>query len=260
MIQINILSVGTSLGLTRNKPASSAFKSAKVVESEDEKARSGSDRTLAEEHNDQAATEMITWIAGVGDICNRASKEGANLGGGTAQRGREQVESSQQLDSKPDGTQEPRRVKTKRSALQRHCEFWDADHDGIIYPWDIYIGFQKLGFNIALCLWAAVTMAICSSYSTQANWLPHPLFAINIDNIHRSRHGSTTATYDLDAEIDMCRFDSIFDKYAGGKDYLTSRTLYNVWAGQCCANDWFGWFAGGLECKAPVFTSISILK
>jgi len=252
MIQLSILSAGTSFDFTGNKPAISTFKSAEVVESEDEKSRSGSDMTLPEEHSNQAPPQTINWLAGVGDICHCASFERPNLAAGTTRRSWRQVESSQQMALTPDKVQEHRRVKTKRSALQRHCDFWDADRDGLIYPWDIYIGFSKLGFNIALCLWAAVTMAVCSSYSTQANWLPHPLFAININNIHRSRHGSTTATYDLDAEIDMRRFDSIFDKYADGKDYLTSRTLYNVWAGQCCANDWFGWFAGGLECKSSI--------
>lgn len=93
-------------------------------------------------------------------------------------------------------------------------------------------------------------MALCSSYSTQSTWLPDPLLAINIDNIHCCRHGSTTATYDMDAEIDMRRVQAIFEKYVGGKDYLSWRTLYNIWAGQCCANDWFDWFAGGLEGKS----------
>ncbi|CAN9083640.1 unnamed protein product [Alternaria alternata] len=110
-----------------------------------------------------------------------------------------------------------------------------------------YERFRKLGFNIALCLWAAVTMAACSSYSTQKSFLPHPLFAIYLDNVNRNRHGSTTGAYDLDAELDTRRFDAIFEKYAKGKDYLTWRTMYDVWAGQCCANDFFGWFAGGLE-------------
>jgi len=143
----------------------------------------------------------------------------------------------------------------KRTALQRHCDFWDADHDGLIYSWDIYIGFRKLGFSIALCIWAAISMAICLSYGTQTSWLPHPLFVINLDNIHRSRHGSTTATYDLNHEIEVCRFDSIFEKYAEGKDYLTVETLYNVWTGQRCALDLFGSFASGLECRSLVFLS-----
>ncbi|KAL1799004.1 hypothetical protein ACET3X_003041 [Alternaria dauci] len=90
-------------------------------------------------------------------------------------------------------------------------------------------------------------MAACSSYSTQSSFLPHPFFAIYLDNVNRNRHGSTTGAYDLDAELDTRRFDAIFEKYADGKDYLTWRTMYDVWAGQCCANDFFGWFAGGLE-------------
>jgi hypothetical protein len=139
-------------------------------------------------------------------------------------------------------------VNTRRSALRRHCDFWDTDQDGVIYPWDIFKGFRRLGFNIALCLWAAVTMAWCSSYSTQTSYLPHPFFAIYLDNVNRNRHGSTTGAYDLDAELDTRRFDAIFEKYAGGKDYLTWQTMYDVWSGQCCANDYFGWFAGGLEC------------
>lgn len=202
--------------------------------------RPGSETTVVNDQSNRISSTSIRWIAGLGDICNRALKDEAT-----------RRSPSQQNRATPNQDYDFRHgFKGKRSALQRHCEFWDTDNDSLIYPWDIYIGFRKLGFNIALCLWAAVSMAVCSSYSTQANWLPHPLFAINIDNIHRSRHGSTTTTYDLDAQIDMHRFNAIFDKYAEGEDHLTWYTLYNVWAGQCCANDWFGWFAGALECKA----------
>lgn len=95
------------------------------------------------------------------------------------------------------------RSTSMRSVLHRLCEFWDTDGNGKIYPWDIFIGFRKLGFNVVLCIWAAVTMAICSSYVTQTSWLPHPLFAININNIHRNRYGSTTTIYDRNANIDI---------------------------------------------------------
>jgi hypothetical protein len=252
MIQINILSAGATFDFTGNKPAISAFDSARVSEHEDEEqgsrpqSRPPSYKLLVEEKDSLHRT--VDWIAGVGDVCNHASKDGLHRAGATTPQHEARTRCSK-LQTSAQAIDTRRNPRSKRSALQRHCDFWDADGDGLIYPWDIYTGFRKLGFNIALCLWAAVTMAICSSYSTQTNWLPHPLFAINIDNIHRSRHGSTTATYDLDAEIDMHRFDAIFAKYAEGKEYLTLRTLYNVWAGQCCANDWFGWFAGGLECK-----------
>ncbi|KAJ4311694.1 hypothetical protein N0V94_007814 [Neodidymelliopsis sp. IMI 364377] len=134
-----------------------------------------------------------------------------------------------------------------RSALRRHCDFWDRNGDGIIYPWDIYVGFQRLGFHFILCLWAAVTMAIAASYNTQASWIPHPLFAIDLNNINSNRHGSSTGTYDMDGELDERRFDAIFSKYARGKDYLTLWSTYKVWRNQRCGLDFFGWFAGGLE-------------
>jgi hypothetical protein len=136
-----------------------------------------------------------------------------------------------------------------RTALQRHCDFWDTDSDGLIYPWDIYRGFRRLGFHFTLCLWAAVTMAICASYNTHTSYIPHPLFAINLNNINSNRHGSSTGTYDMDGELDERRFEAIFQKYSQGKDYLTMWSTYNVWRNQRCGLDFFGWFAGGLECK-----------
>jgi hypothetical protein len=223
-----------------------------MVESKSEETQSPgfeSESTQEEDRNICPSLHAIDWIAGIGDISNRASRDGQDRNATLIPRCSEKPGSGAQHVATSRQDHHVSRPQSKRTALQRHCDFWDADHDGLIYPTDIYIGFRKLGFNIVLCLWAAISMAFCTSYSTQASWLPHPLFAINLNNIHRSRHGSTTATYDLDHEIDMRRFDSIFEKYAAGEDYLTMKTLYNVWAGRCVANDWFGQFAGGLECR-----------
>jgi hypothetical protein len=259
-VQINILSPSFSFNLKDNNPVISGFKS-KVQDSDDRadqeagdrreqsrrSSRSATDETLTDEWRGPLAT--VTWIAGVGDVCNSTSRDKTNFANASPHRERERPASRYH----PEQTGRIQRLRetsgSKRSTLQRHCDFWDRDHDGMIYPWDIYNGFRSLGFNVVLCLWAAVTMSLCSSYSSQTSWLPHPNFAININNIHRCRHGSTTAAYDLDAELDMGRFEAIFRKYARGKDYLTWKTMYDIWAGQCGANDFFGWFAGGLECK-----------
>jgi hypothetical protein len=246
---IRIIISSITASFAGNKPAISGFKIAEVREPHEEphhrkrqsreSSMTGSNSTLVA---DDYEHETVNWIAGVGDVCSGTFR------GGHIQNDCLTVRRSQDDTNAPAKSHHfQHSSNTKRSALRRHCDFWDADHDGLIYPWDIFIGFRKLGFNIALCLWAAVTMAICSSYATQTSWLPHPMFAINLNNIHCSRHGSTTGAYDLDEELDTRRFDAIFDKYAGGKDYLTWRTLYQIWSGQCVANDWFGWFAGGLE-------------
>jgi hypothetical protein len=260
-IQINIFSFSATFNFSGNKPAISA-KSAEVVDvgHEDERSRnhstSASHKTLVDKHGGLASFKTINWLAGVGDIYHGTSREG-NEEPALHEHNVERITSAHPFRTsdvrpmaklpKPKDMQD--NPNTRRSALRRHCDFWDTDQDGVIYPWDIFKGFRRLGFNIALCLWAAVTMAWCSSYSTQTSYLPHPFFAIYLDNVNRNRHGSTTGAYDLDAELDTRRFDAIFKKYAGGKDYLTWRTMYDVWSGQCCANDYFGWFAGGLECR-----------
>jgi peroxygenase len=254
MVQVNNLSLHDPFDSTRNRPATAAIESAGVSEHGVEEhlqasrpqARLQPHRILRGEKRGEYGT--VDWMSGVGDVCNRVpEREVCPARAITPQ----QIAETKHLQL-PTSTQAidlHRKPESRRTALQRHCDFWDADGDGLIFPWDIYTGFHKLGFSIALCIWAAVSMPLCCSYSTQTTWLPDPLFTIRLDNIHRSRHGSTTATYDMDAEIDMRRFDAIFDKYAEGKDYLTLGSLYDVWAGQCCANDWFGWFAGGLECE-----------
>ncbi|KAL6710008.1 hypothetical protein ACN47E_009799 [Coniothyrium glycines] len=249
-VQINFLSISAFFAALR--PADSAFKTAEVNEPHFEPhsephirtqgsvgtSRRTSTKTLVEDQ-DETPMEMVTWVAGVGDLCNGSSKTVLDL-----ERPVRRILYSE-MSTRP--TCPLKDTNNKRSALQRHCEFWDTNGDGFIYPWDIFIGFRRLGFNLALCLWAAVTMALCSSYATQTSWLPHPMFAINLNNIHCSRHGSTTGAYDLDSELDTRRFEAIFDKYAAGKHYLTGQSLYEIWRGQCVANDWFGWFAGGLE-------------
>ncbi len=46
-----------------------------------------------------------------------------------------------------------------RTVLQQHVDFWDFDHDGLIYPMDTYVGFRKLGYGVAtLCL----PVVVCS--------------------------------------------------------------------------------------------------
>lgn len=262
MIQINFFSARISLDLHGNKPADSAFKSAEIKEDHNEKKNklsgpaSTSNETLVDGESSFDPLPTIDWIAGVGDLSHAASPDSRIHGPLSNQwiTRRHPLSSLEEVKSqKPTVPFKPSHLRKNhgptRSALQRHCDFWDADGDGLIYPWDIYIGFKRLGFHFLLCLWAAVTMAICASYNTHTSWIPHPLFAINIDNMNSNRHGSSTGTYDMDGELDERRFEAIFRKYADGKDYLTRRSVYNVWANQRCANDFFGWFAGGLECE-----------
>ncbi|OGM45908.1 hypothetical protein ABOM_006072 [Aspergillus bombycis] len=74
--------------------------------------------------------------------------------------------------------------------LQQHILFWDRDGDGMIFPWDIYIGFRELGFNILFSILAVLVINVNFSYPTRLaySWLPDPWF--------RVYHGSDSGTYD----------------------------------------------------------------
>ncbi|EDU42298.1 caleosin domain containing protein [Pyrenophora tritici-repentis] len=240
-VRVSLLSAEATFNFTGNGVAGRRVEAAEVAGGFDgggdgmarELSTADTNNTLIEETNDHTSLRTINWIAGVGDICSGTSQ---GLGSHEVQK-----------HALSHGISSKQPPPTHRTALHNHCTFWSRTHPSIIYPWDIYTGFHALGFHPLLCIWAAITMSLCSSYATQPTYMPHPFFAINLDNIAASRHGSTTGVYDLDAELDLRRLDKVFNKYAGGRPYLTGSELYAVWKGQCCANDWFGWFAGGLE-------------
>ncbi|GAA6056367.1 hypothetical protein JCM3770_005970 [Rhodotorula araucariae] len=103
-----------------------------------------------------------------------------------------------------------------QSVLQQHCAWWDSDGDGIIWPWDTFFGFHELGYALPWCILAIFIIHPGFSWFTSKSWLPHPLFPINIDNIHRGKHGSDTGVYDIEGRFVPARFEAMFDKHDRG--------------------------------------------
>lgn len=62
-------------------------------------------------------------------------------------------------DSKhPKGTTEKNWAAEHRAegVLQQHCDFFDEDRDGVIWPGDTYRGFRRLGYNVAIAVYAMI--------------------------------------------------------------------------------------------------------
>lgn len=122
------------------------------------------------------------------------------------------------------------------------------DKDGIIWPLDTFKGLHALGFNFLFCIIAVVVVHFAFSYPTVSGLIPDPFFRIYLKNIHKSKHGSDSGTYDNEGRFVPQKFEDMFSKYADDKDYITVRDVFNMLKGQRLLADPFGWAAVSIEC------------
>ncbi|KAH8894166.1 Caleosin-domain-containing protein [Thozetella sp. PMI_491] len=137
-----------------------------------------------------------------------------------------------------------------QTVLQQHCAFFDTDGDGIIWPSDTFRGFSRLGFSIFLALLSTIIIHANFAYPTSPSIIPDPFFRLYIQNIHRAKHGSDTGTYDNEGRFVPQKFEDMFAKYAGEKEYITFRDVIRLLKGQRGIMDPIGWGGAFFEWAA----------
>lgn len=154
----------------------------------------------------------------------------------------------------PNGTTENgyARANYDRTVLQQHCEYWDTDGDGVIWPQDTYAGCRRFGWSPPLAFVAASIINLGLSYATCPTFIPDPLFRIYLNGIHKAKHGSDSATFDNEGRYRPQQFEDIFSKYdRGNKGGLTMADIWDFLNGQRLLYDFFGATAVFAECKYP---------
>lgn len=150
---------------------------------------------------------------------------------------------------RPHGNAEYASMHKHQTVLQQHVDFFDPDHDGIIWPLDTFIGFHMIGFNLVLCIIATLVIHSGFSYPTNPSWIPDPFFRLWIKNMHKAMHGSDSDSYDSEGRFVRQKFEDMWAKYSSSPeaDTLSTSDIINVHKGNRNAMDPFGWFAAAFE-------------
>ena len=119
-----------------------------------------------------------------------------------------------------------------KTALQRHCAYFDRDGDGVITLRDTFRSIRALGFNVIISVIGTLFIHLTMSYQTSPTWIPSIRMPIYLDRIHRCQHGSTTKAYDFIGNIvSYPAVENVFIQFdparQGGVNYI--QLLWMLW-------------------------------
>nr|ACU14982.1 unknown [Glycine max] len=153
-----------------------------------------------------------------------------------------QSNNNQEVDEKP--------IPHDQNVLQKHVAFFGRNHDGIIYPWETFQGFRAIGCGYLLSSVAAIFINGGLSQKTRPGKFPSILLPIEVQNIHRSKHGSDSGVYDSEGRFVLSKFEEIFSKHARTHpNSLTSDELMGMLVANRVPKDYAGWLASYTEWK-----------
>ncbi|KAL7416608.1 Caleosin [Mrakia frigida] len=135
--------------------------------------------------------------------------------------------------------------------LHSHAAFFDLDHDGILWPTETFFGFRSLGYNLFISLFGMTVIHLAFSLVASIKhlgFIPDPLFRLQINKMHKAKHGSDTESYTKKGKFDPSRFDEMFETYTPAPhDSMSFWEAASMVRGQSDAMDPFGWTAASLE-------------
>ncbi|KAJ8562942.1 hypothetical protein K7X08_031394 [Anisodus acutangulus] len=144
--------------------------------------------------------------------------------------------------------------KREPTPLEKHVMFFDIDKNGIIYPWETFQGFRKIGSGIFLSIFASFFINFGLSRKTRPGKWPSLIFPIEVKNIKFAKHGSDSGVYDSEGRFVHEKFEEIFKKHARSNgNALTGQELDELLKANREPNDRKGCIAALSEWKILYF-------
>uniref|UniRef100_A0A7N0TGW6 Uncharacterized protein n=1 Tax=Kalanchoe fedtschenkoi TaxID=63787 RepID=A0A7N0TGW6_KALFE len=134
--------------------------------------------------------------------------------------------------------------------LKEHVEFFDQNHDGILYISETVEGFKQLGIGAAESLASATAIHTALSAKTRPGQPFDKDFPIIIENIKLAKHTSDSGVYDDEGRFVPEKFEAIFTNHAHIKpDALNSDEVDELLKSNRKAGDFKNWLAAEGEWK-----------
>lgn len=109
-----------------------------------------------------------------------------------------------------------------RTALQKHVDFFDANHDQRITLADTYDGLRRLGYDPVRSAAFACVINLALGSSTSG----FPSLTVDAGRIHVGKHASDTGVYDARGRFSSLRFRKLFERHdADGDGALDEKEL-----------------------------------
>ncbi|XP_031111908.1 probable peroxygenase 7 [Ipomoea triloba] len=138
----------------------------------------------------------------------------------------------------------------EKTPLEKHAMFFDTNKDGIIYPWETYQGFRKIGGGFFSSVALSTFLHFALSSKSRPGKLPSPVFPIVIENVKLDMHGSDTGAYDREGNFVESKIEEIFNIY--GQTFtnaLTSEEVDKLISDKREPHDYSGWILAAFEWK-----------
>ena len=114
-------------------------------------------------------------------------------------------------------------------ALSHHCDYFDIDSDGIIWPLDTFQVCRAWGWSFFVALFFAGAIHFVQSYGTNPRVTPDPFWRIWKKNIRRNKHGSSTLSFEMSGAFESSRLHAFFVE--NDHDMKGGLSIWELWWG-----------------------------